>query len=85
MREVAWEQLELKRDLIEETLGKKLSWEELPTRRASRIGLYLDQPASVDRKEEWATYRFFLLENLGDFRDALQPHVDALGTSSGDV
>jgi hypothetical protein len=82
LREVAWVQLDLKRDLIEGTLGKKLSWEELPTRRASRIGLYLDQPASVDRKEEWATYRSFLLDNLGDFRDALQPRVDALGAAS---
>lgn len=79
LREVAWTQLSGQREAIEATLGQQLTWEELPTRRASRIALYLGQPASVDRTDHWDTYRMFLLNNIEPFRSALQPHVHALG------
>lgn len=82
LREVAWTQLAAKREVIESALGAQLSWEELPTRRASRVALYLGQPASVDRQNEWGTYQTFLLDNLGPFWEALQPHVNALGPDS---
>lgn len=82
LREVAWSELVAKREVVEIALGKELTWEQLPTRRASRVSLYLGQAASIDRKNEWEMYRSFLLENLGPFRNALQPHVEALG---GDI
>lgn len=79
LREVAWAQLSGQREAIETTMGQQLTWEELPTRRASRIALYLGQSASIDRTDHWDTYRMFLLNNIEPFRSALQPHVDALG------
>lgn len=78
LREIAWTQLSAQRETIEATLGAQLSWEELPTRRASRVAMYLAQPASVDRTDDWDTYQGFLLNNVGPFRAALQPHVDNL-------
>jgi hypothetical protein len=79
LREMAWQQLEAQRTAVESSLGATLSWEELPTRRASRVAWYLGQPAAVDRTDEWDVYRAFLLDNIGPFRDVFQQRVLALG------
>lgn len=72
-----WDQLAAQRGAIDTALPG-LTWEPLEDKRASRIALYAPFEASVDREDEWDTYRDWLIDNLGPFRTVLQPHIDQL-------
>lgn len=72
-----WEQLTTQRDAIDTNLPG-LTWEPMEGKRASRIALYAPFEASVDRENEWETYRDWVVANLGPFRTVLQPHIDRL-------
>jgi hypothetical protein len=58
-----------------------LDWDDVPTRRASRIALYSDMPAGVDQEESWSKYSDWFVANLGPFRVAIQPYIDNLEAS----
>ena len=73
-----WEQLVACRDEIDAALPG-LEWDAIPDKRASRISLYAPyDDVSVDRKDQWDTYRHWIIATLGPFRDAFQPHIDGL-------
>ena len=79
-----WAQLTAARQQIDEQLAG-LSWEPLDGKRASRIALYSPFDASVDREENWDTYRRWLVDTLGQLRTALQPHIDRLTAYRADA
>lgn len=78
-----WQQLADARHAIDAGLAD-LSWEPLEGKRASWIALYSPFDASVDREDDWATYRTCFIDSLGNFRTVIQPHVDALTDYDGD-
>ena len=81
LRPVAWTSLLEARARIEGCYGVGLDFEELPESRASRIASYYPGPASVTREREWPSYRDWLVQRAGNFREAVQPEVDRLKTS----
>ena len=77
-----WNQLVAARDQID-AAHPGLIWEPLEERRASRIALYSEFEASVDREEDWDHYREWIISHLGPFRSAVQPHIDRLQPATG--
>ena len=83
-------QLASDRDAIEAEMGLKLDWQELPTKRASRIALFLDSvdPAMPD---QFPALHVWMLDKMQRFRrvfatrvKALNFEADADGTEDGD-
>lgn len=72
-----WAHFEAASDVINEALPG-LEWEPLEGKKASRISLYAPFGATVDRTDEWGDYSDWIINTLGPFRMALQPHIDAL-------
>lgn len=62
---------------IEEELGYRLEWEELPARRDSRISIYL---SNVDPEEErdWPRQHEWLAAKLNDMHRVFSPRIRAL-------
>lgn len=56
----------------------ELSWEELPGKRASRIGLYAPFECTLEERERWPEARTWLVDHLGPLRDAVQGVVNDL-------
>jgi hypothetical protein len=79
-----WTQLTASRQQIDEQLAR-LSWEPLDGKRASRVALYSPFDASVDREENWDTYRTWLVDTLGQLRSVLQPRIDQLTAYQSDA
>ena len=79
-----WQQLVDARAEIDARLPD-LSWEPLDGKPASRIALYSPFDASVDREDDWQTYRTWLLDSLGTFRTVIQPHIDQLTAYDADA
>ncbi len=57
-----WEELVLRRELLEEVFGEELDWNELEGRKASRISYYRE--ASILEEEAWPEYVDWLRLNL---------------------
>lgn len=72
-----WEQLTAQREAIDAALPG-LTWEPREGKRASRLALYSPFEASVEKEDEWETFRDWIIDNLGPFRTVLQPHIDQL-------
>lgn len=72
-----WTQLEAARDVIDQALPG-LDWQPLENKKASRIALWSPFEATVDDSGQWNSYYDWVIENLGPFRKALQPQIDAL-------
>jgi hypothetical protein len=73
--------LEERKDAIEAAFGKPLAWEPLPHRRACRVAVYSPERATVVERASWPAYRSWLVPAVGDLRQALTPHLDAVGTA----
>jgi hypothetical protein len=67
-----------RRNEIEKIFGESLEWEPLGDRRASRIASYYRDDVRVREREKWPSLRKWAIERMGVFREALQPHLDAL-------
>jgi hypothetical protein len=61
---------------IEDALGERLQWEELPERQASRIAVYRE--GDVGNTDDWSAYTKWFLDMAGRLRKAFQGHIDAL-------
>jgi hypothetical protein len=73
-----WGQLVNVRDQIDDVLPG-LEWDAIPNKRASRISLYSPLvDVSVEKDDEWDTYRDWIIASLGPFRDAFEPHIEQL-------
>jgi hypothetical protein len=73
-----WEHLVAHRQQVEQAAPGDLAWEELPTRRASRIALYAPFEATVSNRDSWTKMQTWIVEHSGPMRDAIQPTVDIL-------
>lgn len=69
--------LKEQKDTIERELGYPLEWEELPTRRDSRVGAYLDNVNPEDR-EDWPRQHQWLAEKLNDLHRVFYTRVKQL-------
>ena len=67
-----------RRNEIEKIFGEPLEWEPLDDYRARRIASYYRNDVRVREREKWPSLRKWAIERMGVFREALQPHLDAL-------
>jgi hypothetical protein len=67
-----------RRNEIEKIFGEPLEWEPLDDYRARRIASYYRDDVRVREREKWPSLRKWAIERMGVFREALQPHLDAL-------
>ena len=65
------------KDDVEQDLGFRLEWEELPDRRDSRIAVYLDQTDPENRKD-WTRQHEWLAKSINDFHRVFTGRVKAL-------
>lgn len=63
---------------IETAFGDTLEWEILSNSRGSRIASYYPEDVRVRDRERWGALRAWAINRIGVFRQALQPHIDAL-------
>ncbi|QQO19483.1 DUF4268 domain-containing protein [Bradyrhizobium diazoefficiens] len=69
--------LKAQKELIEKELGYPLEWEELPTRRDSRIAIYRDG-IDPDNESDWPQQHQWLAKRLNDLHRVLSVRVAAL-------
>ncbi|MGM0580493.1 MAG: DUF4268 domain-containing protein [Bacteroidota bacterium] len=62
---------------IENQFGKELEWEELPENKMSRIKIE-KQGVSIFNDYDWLEMSDFLISNLREFENALEPFIDRL-------
>lgn len=74
---IAFRALKSAQGQIESELGYPLSWEELPTKQATRVAVYLDEVDSSER-ENWGQQHRWILDRLNDFRRVFSERVKAL-------
>jgi hypothetical protein len=65
-----YQQLKTRRDALETAVGSELSWEDLPTRTASRVALY--RPGSIEREDEYPAYVDWFIESQERLRSAIE-------------
>jgi hypothetical protein len=66
-----------KKDAIERDLGYPLEWEELPSRRDSRVSCYLNEVDAEDRAD-WPRQHEWLAKRLNDMHRVFAHRVSAL-------
>ena len=59
--------------------GENLKWERLDDRKISRICLYFPGGLHVRDETQWLGAQAWLVEALGELRDAFDPVLDKLG------
>jgi hypothetical protein len=74
---VAFRALQSEKEQIERELGYPLSWEELPTRQATRIAVYKDNVDVTDRSS-WPEQHRWMLDRMVDFRRVFTHRVREL-------
>lgn len=70
--------LEESRADIERAFNLPLTWEPLDQSRGSRVACYYPEEADVNMREQWEVLRKWTLEQIGPFKDAVQPHINRL-------
>ena len=73
-----FDKLFLKKQQIEEAVGKTLEWDRLDSSRAARISLYFPSDITIDEEERWPEAREWLIDTMNKMRDAFAPELDAL-------
>jgi Domain of unknown function (DUF4268) len=74
---IAFRTLQSEKEEIERELGYPLSWEELPTRQATRIAVYKDNADVADRGS-WPEQHRWMLDRMLDFRRVFTRRVREL-------
>jgi hypothetical protein len=74
---IAFRALHSEQEQIERELGYPLSWEELPTRQATRIAVRQDNVDVTDRVS-WPDQHRWILDRMLDFRRVFVDRVRAL-------
>ena len=69
--------LKLQKDAIERELGYLLEWEELPSRRDSRISVYL-KDVDPDDETDWPRQHQWMAKQLNDMHRVFSHRVSAL-------
>lgn len=69
--------LKAQKEAVEKELGYPLEWEELPSRRDSRIAIY-NNGVDPDNDSDWAIQHQWLAKHLNDFHRVLAARVGAL-------
>jgi hypothetical protein len=69
--------LQRQKEAIERDLGYPLEWEELPSRRDSRVSCYLNEVDPEDRAD-WPRQHEWLAKRLNDMHRAFAPRVSKL-------
>jgi len=65
------------KEVIEESFGEPLIWEELPDNKMSRIKIE-KQDISLDNENDWEKMNEFFINNIYKFENALKPHIKNL-------
>ena len=65
------------KEVIEESFGEPLIWEELPDNKMSRIKIE-KQDVSLYNENDWERMNEFLVNNIYKFENALKPHIKNL-------
>lgn len=70
-----------RRSNIEAQMGEGLQWKETPAMRK----IFVLNPGGIgfEDRERWPEVREWAIKRLGDLRDAIQPHLDALAADDG--
>lgn len=65
------------KEVIEQTFGSTLVWEELPENKMSRIKIE-EQGLNLFNESDWNTMNSFLITNLPKFENAMSPYIKNL-------
>lgn len=65
------------KEVIEQSFGSSLEWEELPENKMSRIKIE-QQGVNLFNESDWAVMNTFLISNLPKFENALSPFIKNL-------
>ena len=65
------------KNAIEAELGEPLDWQELPTKKGSRIALYKEDADPLD-EADWANQHIWLADTLERFDRAFRPRIKQL-------
>ena len=76
-------QLALQKSAIEGIIGAKLEWQELPTKRASRIALFLTGVDPFD-PTQWVNLHPWMLDKMQRFRKGFASRVKAIDLGPGE-
>lgn len=63
---------------FEDEIGEELDWDPLEARRACRISLYFPEGIRVRQRDRWPEAREWLIEALGQMRQAFGPALTEL-------
>jgi hypothetical protein len=77
----AFHRLHEQREVIENTFGAPISWEELPDARASRIAVYMPGHEKISDSSNWPAQQEWLLTWWPKLADTLRPFVKAINAS----
>ncbi|QBN17266.1 DUF4268 domain-containing protein [Flavobacterium nackdongense] len=69
-----FKRLHKNKEIIEQTFGKKLVWEELPENKMCRIK-FEKQDVNLYNESDWETMNEFMVSNLPIFEKAFQPFI----------
>ena len=72
-----FKKLQKNKEIIENTFGGKLEWEELPENKMSRIKIE-EQGVNLFNESDWDKMNTFLVTNLPKFEKAIQPFIKTL-------
>ncbi|HZP79742.1 MAG TPA: DUF4268 domain-containing protein [Pseudolabrys sp.] len=81
---IAFRALQAEKESIERELGYPLSWEELPTRQATRIAIYKDN-VDVTERTSWLGQHRWMLDRMLDFRRVFSQRVRGLDLDAYDA
>ena len=72
-----FKKLQKNKEIIENTFGGKLEWEELPENKMSRIKIE-EKGVNLFNEFDWDKMNTFLITNLPKFEKAIQPFIKTL-------
>lgn len=72
-----FKKLQKNKEIIEQSFGRALVWEELPENKMSRIKIE-EQDVNLFNESDWETMNEFIVSNLPKFEKALQPFIKNL-------
>ena len=73
-----FDKLSLQKARIEDAVGERLEWDPIDGKKGSRISLYFQDTIRISEEERWPEAREWLIDALGNLRDAFTPELDAL-------
>ena len=74
---IYFKKLQKNKEVIEQSFGSSLVWEELPENKMSRIKIE-EQGLNLFNESDWGTMNDFMVSNLPKFENSLSPFIKNL-------